>query len=577
MALLSLVFLALLTLFLMRLLAARATFSCRTFLTCLLVGVVVGPFAMPVVHKLINAYGSYGQYQTWLDGIGATAVLLLLACALLFRRGAYRVTSVADAFLLAFMIGFGFDLLGAFLAASAATAPLAALSYFPPFTMTNGELTAAGLGYWCGLVALAVAATLRFARRSALAWGIGATLLLFVGTEWAGLLGSSPWADRTTFFAWFSRMTLHGHLTPWLALLGLIGLSVWEAQWVAKATGGSSGKLQFMEEWGSLMTALAGGKRAEFCRLSRLYRLRRQSQLARAELAHSPQDESLKRLAQNLEERVRALEKPSAESAVPLAAAALAWASQRRWQIVLVAAFLFVVVLLPMLPDQAINFLWTIPVLESSLSPQGLTLLNLLLGFALVRRYVTAGSRPFSTFDADELARFYAELAVLQGALASVVLVVTFGLVEEFYGPGGTLQVFAGVQHPGWNRAQLTTVMLLTACVATGITLARSQRWRSAPLALRRAAAVRNTVTAAAVFAGAWIGLIFFQQVQAQLHTRFGARLYLTFERNGNAAGDTFAALLTAGFSFVLFRLLSLWSRRAQAFLAPDTGKAGGD
>ena len=145
MALLSLLLLALLTMFTMRVLSTRATLSCHAFLTCLLAGVVVGPFAIPVVHKLINAYGTYGHYQTWLDAIGATALLLLPAAVLLFRHGAYRVTSVADAFLLAFMVGFGFDLLGAFLAASTATAPLAALSIFPPFTLVNGELTAAGL------------------------------------------------------------------------------------------------------------------------------------------------------------------------------------------------------------------------------------------------------------------------------------------------------------------------------------------------------------------------------------------------------------------------------------------------
>lgn len=406
---------------------------------------------------------------------------------------------------------------------------------------------------------------------------MGAALLLLVATEWAALLASGPWSDQTTFFAWFSKITQHGHMIPWLTLLALVGLSVWEAQWAAKATGGESGKLQFMEEWGALMTALAGGKRAEFCRLSRFYRMRRQAQLALAELAHSPQDESLKRLAQNLDDRLHALEKPAAEPTAPLPAAALAWAKQCHWHIVLVAAFLFVVVLLPMLPDKAINFLWTLPVLQSTLSPQGLTLLNLLLAFVLVRRYVTAGNRPSSTFDADELVRFYGEFAVLQGALAAVVLAVVFGLVDEFYGPGGVLQMFAGINPPGWNRGQLTTVMLLAACVATGITLARSQRWQGAPIALRRAAAVHNGVTAAAIFAGTWVGLIFFQQLQAQVHARFGARLYLTFERNGNAAGDTFAALLTAGFSFVLFRLFSLWSRRAQAFLAPDSGKAGGD
>ncbi len=577
MALLLLLLLALLTLFVMRALSARATLSCRAFLTCLLVGVVLGPFAIPVVHKLINAYGTYGHYQTWLDAIVAIAVLMLPSAVLLFRRGTYRVTSVADAFLLAFLVGFGFDLLGAFLAASTAVAPLAALQFFPPFTMVNGELTAAGAGYWCGLLSLAIAATLRFTRRSELAWAVAMTLLLFVGTEWAGLLGSGPWSDQTTFFAWFSKVTLHGHLTPWLALLALIGLSVCEANWAGRATGGATGKLQFLEEWGLLMSALAGGKRQEFCRLSAFYRLRRQAQLARAELAHSPEDESLKRLAQNFDERLRALEKPSEQSPAPFVPAAIAWAKQRLWQIVLVTAFFFVVALLPLLPDSVINSLWTVPVLQSSLPLQGMTLLNLLLAFVLVRRYVTAGSRPSSTFDADEMVRFYGELAVLQTALTMVVLAVVFGMVEEFYSPGGTLQMFAGINPPGWNRAQLTTVMLLTGCVATGITLARSRRWRGAPLGLRRAAAVHNLTTAATIFGGAWIGLLFFQQVQAQVHARWGARLYTTFERNGNAAGDTFAALLTAGFTFVIFRLLSLWSRRAQAFLAPDTGKAGGD
>ena len=93
---------------------------------------------------------------------------------------------------------------------------------------------------------------------------MGAALLLLFGTEWAALVASGPWSDQTIFFAWFSKLTLHGHMTPWLTLLALIGFSVEEAQWAAKATGGATGKLQFMEEWGALMTALAGGKRAEF-------------------------------------------------------------------------------------------------------------------------------------------------------------------------------------------------------------------------------------------------------------------------------------------------------------------------
>ena len=62
-------------------------------------------------------------------------------CACLLARRAYLSISVADAFVLAFALGFGTELLGAAFAASIAQEPLKSLSWLPPSTLDNGVYT----------------------------------------------------------------------------------------------------------------------------------------------------------------------------------------------------------------------------------------------------------------------------------------------------------------------------------------------------------------------------------------------------------------------------------------------------
>ena len=94
-----------------RVLAFRATLSLRTLLTFLMLGAVVGPIALPLVQGFFNSYGSYQIYHWPVVAFGVELLLLAPVLAFLFFRRAHRLTSVGDAFLLAFMTGFGYDLI----------------------------------------------------------------------------------------------------------------------------------------------------------------------------------------------------------------------------------------------------------------------------------------------------------------------------------------------------------------------------------------------------------------------------------------------------------------------------------
>ena len=159
----SMVVLTVWTLVALRVVGARATLGLRTFGIYLLLGALLGITCIPLVRGLAAPYGEQGLYVNYLFSLGFQAVLLLPAIWLLLRR-ANEVTSLADVFLLAFMAGFGFDLLGAILAASTAATPLKGLSIWPPWQFDGENFSVAGYGYWSGLVALVIGAAMRFGR-----------------------------------------------------------------------------------------------------------------------------------------------------------------------------------------------------------------------------------------------------------------------------------------------------------------------------------------------------------------------------------------------------------------------------
>src|SRR2546426_1091871 len=144
----SVLLLALWTLAVLRVLGLRATLSGRTLGTYLLLGALLGMIAIPLVRELGAPYGEQGPYVNEVLSLGDQALLLIPVLWYLFFRRAHEVTSVADAFLLAFAVGFGFDLVGALLAASGATAPLKGLSFWPPWQFDGEKFSVAGYGYW---------------------------------------------------------------------------------------------------------------------------------------------------------------------------------------------------------------------------------------------------------------------------------------------------------------------------------------------------------------------------------------------------------------------------------------------
>ena len=160
---------------LVRALALRATLPSRAFGLSLALGVLIVIFVAPIMHRLPNPYGGIGPWYDEFVSIAQLIALLSPVVGLFFTNGLYRVTSLADAFLLAFMAGLGFDLAGLILAADGARASFR-LAFLPPFEIPLGRHAAAGYGYWAGLVMLTLAAARRF--RPQLAKLMGLTTLL---------------------------------------------------------------------------------------------------------------------------------------------------------------------------------------------------------------------------------------------------------------------------------------------------------------------------------------------------------------------------------------------------------------
>jgi hypothetical protein len=112
------------TVIIVRLMSARATLGARTLPIYLLQGTFFGAVGMRLIQHLFDPY-------MWLVSLLAPLPILLI-------DRLSRVTSgVADAFLLALAIGFGFDLCGAPLAASPAPQALTGLSRLPPWQFSN--------------------------------------------------------------------------------------------------------------------------------------------------------------------------------------------------------------------------------------------------------------------------------------------------------------------------------------------------------------------------------------------------------------------------------------------------------
>jgi len=556
MPLMQLLLLAIWTLLLVRALSLRATVSLRTLGTYLILGAVLGPVALPVVHSFFNSYGSYQVYHWPFVAVGVELLLLGPVLAFLFFRRAHQLTSVGDAFLLAFMVGFGYDLIAALTGVAGTSQLGSGVSYFPPFVFQSQNLTVSGFGYWSGLIALAIAAAARFLRTRAAIYIAAAMAAFWVAADISGLV--SLQRAPTILAAVFGNMTMHGLMTPWLCLLALLGLSLWEGRWISTA-GGTGAAQGLISQWSAALTALTGGKLDDFRRLTRAARLRRQREFANAELSRAPSDAYLTKICRDLDKQLLLAESAPAavKTAAPLAQALSAWAKRRPLQVALVVALLVIVFLLPEISALAALF-WRFSLLNGPLLSLHVSLLSCTLIAVIVWRYLSAGmAAEFSTSADDAL------------------LALLYGKTEDLYSLRAIPQLLGLTPAPSYDHGQLTTTMLLIAAAATGLSLKRNDTWRVRSVGVRRAAAITRVINLIVLFAGVGLVLVFFQQGQVLLHSTMRGRLFRIFGRHANSAGDIVVGIVTAAFSFALFWGLFLLSERAKSFLVPAAAAPG--
>ena len=96
-----------------RLLGWRSTVSNRTLLKFFVLGAVISFSVAGPLQKAVNPVANNSGWLSY--SLNIVMQLLLLAPLWVVLRGKtpYRALSVSDAFLLAFALGFGFDVMGA--------------------------------------------------------------------------------------------------------------------------------------------------------------------------------------------------------------------------------------------------------------------------------------------------------------------------------------------------------------------------------------------------------------------------------------------------------------------------------
>lgn len=544
MPILEILFQTLFVLLVVRLLSPTATLRARTLGLYFLVGALGGSLAAPGIARLLPAVNP-------LSAVGQALLLLaalLLPAGLVARRRS--PLALADAFLAAFLVGFGFDAAAAWLVNSAASTLTVGFAFVPPGQLILGsDHVAAGFGYWCGLVALAVAAAARFLRTPPAVAGLGAIALLYSALECAA--ASSNFAQPSFLDTW-GKITLQGSLTPWLALLLLLALQFLEARWLASRVAAAA-KASLLDEWHDLLQKLVSADFAAYVRLRNSYSAARQLRLAAAE-ASSP------RVAESLNARMA----PPAASAPRSGPAALLTSLQTHpaaaaaWLL-----FFFVVLLLPRLPNSVSDFSWS--VLAFPIPGLQLSVLNTALVMVLLWRYIAAPPRPADPHDPEARARFRALRVLLLAGVAAVLLTLIYVDIEDFY-PFHRL-IARNASMPGFETHRLLTLLLLFAVCATSYAAAARRLWRPAAPEERRQARLHNALRVVSYGAVALAGLEFFTRLMTWMHAKYGPSLYRNYAGNGNDVADMYGVLPAVVVCFLVAKLLFFLARHTEKLL----------
>ena len=511
------------TIVLIRLLCFRATVSDRTLLNYIVLGMLIGPTAILPLHRLLNPYSApnfpYTPIVTLFLSLLTIFVLLTPILFYLFSRRTYMLLSIADAFLLAFMVGFGFDLLGVLLATGNFD-PWSSLSLLPPWqqeVIPAETFTLTGTGYRTGFVALVLAASLRLVRKRSLVVLATSLALLWVSADtvaWMWPAQQENPGATDSLRTVLTTLSFNGLFTAWLILIILMVLQFREYRWLTSSEDNeSSNPLEFVDEWRELFRSLTARRFSQYLSALEFFGLRRQVNIGQRELHISPNDALLVRTVPRLEEELQKLgtqethlaeTEPAGEAIQPV--------SLNRW----------VLITLPWVAVIAMLFM-----------PGGLSrLIALVLMAALLWWYVTSADRMEGFRSADDIVRFYGERSILLATFAVSLLVFFSILTEPFFPP-----VAVSFQLPPARLdLDVNLFLLLLAVAATGFTSRRRARWQLAPWRVRQRPLVRKVLTVLTAFAVAWLCIKIYTWGIPKIHEEYG--IYLVFIASVDPAVD---------------------------------------
>jgi len=524
------------TLVLFRVICFRTTLGARTLLTFLALGALLGTTANPLVEKFFNSYRYEGNQLYVLLILLCQHILMVAPVLILLMRPAWRYSSsVCDAFLSAFMIGAGYEFLGALMALAPAQNVSTGLAFFPPGVASTSTLTVGGYGYWNGLVALALVLCFRRLRKPIVAYSVAGLALLLTVLDHYGATANVPLGEK------IRTVTLHGNLLPWLLLVLLIGAVILEMI-SSKADGKEA-----IAEFQAVASSAIGFKWNQARLTSAGYHLRRQAQILAAEHQSEPGNEQIQRLRQSVDSSLAKLASITpAPSSSPID-----WLKKCWPQVLAVAVFVCFAIFLVMPSMNSVsNWIWTSLPFAVRFAPFQLTLLATLLVVLLMWQYVSLPWQAFSRTISDEVGQFAAEQWIVRLGVGVLLIALLYPHPGEFTAFQSNLARGANIQVPGFNEVQVLTLLLLLALSVGTLTVKRAELWHKMAGSGYLNGLAHNFITLCTLSAVSWLALVFFTQAQIFAHANFGVAFFNYFGTNGNSMLEMVLGLVTIAFGF---------------------------
>ncbi len=585
MALITLLLMAAWALFVVRLFAVGATLSDRTYLVYIALGALMAVSASPLAEKFIIPYplGDYGYgYTGALFRVAVRNLTLLMpVVTFLFVRRTYRLISIADAFGLAFAVGFGFELTGAVLASSVADNSLRGMTLFPPWQFTwdpnqrfpilgvSGDFAMVSAAYSTGFVALVLAAGMRFWRVARKTILVSALVFLFITAHeafWMSrIMGSDYNVPAAGFARFYDLIMYHGRLVALLTLAGLLYLTERERRWIAGAKGESApAATGLLDELQSNFFALLKHGPRGYAAATESGRRHRQLDVINAERSHSPDDHPLFQSARLLDIKLGREPGVAVDDKPEAAASSLErWGSFYAW-----SGLALVVVVMPWLPQRLVAYLWTFPLFNISLVVVPFTVLQLGLLLIVLWWFLHGPYQAQANWDPEEVFRFQGHNAISYAAMGLALLVLFHIPLNNFYPPFSTLAFLNRASFPPFDSAQIPVLMLLLASVAIAFGFKAAARWRrEASPEQQRASVVRKAIVLANAVIFMWIGKNVYVPMLASLQQALGPTAFTVFGRFGNVVVALCTIVLFFGVSLVIGYVLRALSQRVEEFL----------